>query len=128
MTTGLDIVHARVNPVFVIGHARSGTSILTKLLRQHFRISFGTESQFIIRYHDRLVAYGDLQVDSHVRRLIEDISRERCFERWNKFRFRLTPSACLPTCVSGRTAAYLTRSWPSFPDVRERGPRLAEPL
>lgn len=78
----LPIVHTRSGPVFVIGAARSGTSILTWLIRRYLKISFGSESQFIIRIYRRLPEYGDLHDDAHLRRLIDDIAKERCFERW----------------------------------------------
>ncbi len=73
--------HTRRNPVFVIGHARSGTSVTCRLLRRYLKVSFGTESQFIIRFYRELHVYGDLTVDANVRGLIGDIARERFFER-----------------------------------------------
>ena len=73
--------HTRFNPVFVLGHARSGTSLMCRLLLDHLGVNFGTESQFIIRYHTRLQRYGDLSADRRLRRLFDEISRERFFER-----------------------------------------------
>lgn len=73
--------HDRTTPVFVIGFARSGTSLLCRLMRRYLKVSFGTESQFILRYLALLPAYGDLEVDANVRRLLEDIGRERFFAR-----------------------------------------------
>jgi hypothetical protein len=78
----LPIVHTRDTPVFVIGAARSGTSILTWLIRRYLKISFGSESQFIIRFYRRLPEYGDLRNDAQLEQLIDDIAKERCFERW----------------------------------------------
>ena len=63
----LPIRHRRTDPVFVIGHGRSGTSILATLLRQHLRVAFGTESQFFIRYHRQLARYGDLSREANRR-------------------------------------------------------------
>lgn len=80
----LDVKHSRTNPVFVVGNARSGTSIFCKMIRKYLKISFGTESQFIIRYYNTLARYGDLRKDENLLLLIYDISRERCFERWEK--------------------------------------------
>ncbi len=77
--------HLRSIPVHIIGHARSGTSILADVLRRYLRISFGTESQFIVRYHKKLAQYGDLHDDSRIQRLIRDVAQERCFQRWHKF-------------------------------------------
>lgn len=73
--------HSRSCPVFVIGHARSGTSLTCRLLRDHLRVSFGTESQFIVRYHQRLARYGDLTQEHRLRWLLQDLSRERFFSR-----------------------------------------------
>jgi sulfotransferase family protein len=76
--------HTRTTPVFVIGYARSGTSLLCRLLRRYLKVSFGTESQFIIRYLHELSRYGDLHQDDNVRRLIADIATERFFVRSRK--------------------------------------------
>jgi hypothetical protein len=85
--------HNRTNPVFVIGFARSGTSLLCRLMRRYLKVSFGTESQFILRYLALLPTYGDLAVDTNVRRLLEDIGHERFFVRsQNNWGFRYDPS------------------------------------
>lgn len=75
------VEHVRHTPVLVIGHARSGTSLLCRLLLDHLGVNFGTESQFIVRVHRRLARYGDLREDSNLRRLFEHIAQERFFER-----------------------------------------------
>lgn len=73
--------HTRRTPVFVVGYPRSGTSVTCRLLRRYLKVSFGTESQFVIRFLRRLGGYGDLQHDANVRRLLADISAERFFAR-----------------------------------------------
>jgi hypothetical protein len=73
--------HTRFSPVFVLGHARSGTSLVCRLLLDHLGVNFGTESQFIVRYHQKLSRYGDLSDDSRMRRLLQDVGRERFFAR-----------------------------------------------
>jgi hypothetical protein len=83
--TIMKVKHFSLSPVHIIGHGRSGTSILAGLIRKYLGISFGTESQFIIRYYKRLEQYGDLKKDSNLKKLIHDISKERCFYRWRKF-------------------------------------------
>jgi len=65
----------------VLGHARSGTSLVCRLLLDHLGVNFGTESQFIVRYQRKLSNYGDLSDDSRLRWLLQDISRERFFAR-----------------------------------------------
>ncbi|NOT26902.1 MAG: sulfotransferase [Acidobacteria bacterium] len=77
----LQATHTRRSPVFVIGFPRSGTSITCRLLRRYLKVSFGTESQFIIRYLRRLSEFGDLRDDANVRRLLYEISTERFFAR-----------------------------------------------
>lgn len=73
--------HTRRDPVFVIGFARSGTSLTCRLLRRYLKVSFGTESQFIIRYYRNLHVYGDLSQEANVRGLLGDIAGERFFAR-----------------------------------------------
>ncbi len=77
--------HAQLAPIHIIGHARSGTSILSDVLRRYLQISFGTESQFIVRFDKKLPQYGDLHDEGHIKRLIRDVAQERCFQRWYKF-------------------------------------------
>ncbi len=78
-------------PVFVIGSARSGTSILSRLIRDYLKVSFGTESQFIVRVFKRLGRYGDLRQGRNLGRLLSDLQGERCFQRWKKFGFSFDP-------------------------------------
>lgn len=86
----LKVKHLRFNPVFVVGHARSGTSVFIRLIRKYLKINFGTESQFIPRYYKKIDQYGDLYFDSNIKLLINDISKERCFSRWKqRFNFVL---------------------------------------
>lgn len=73
------------DPVILIGHGRSGTSILGGLLRDHLGVAFGTESQFIPDYHRMLSRYGSLEQEENLRRLIDDLLKERWFQRSHKF-------------------------------------------
>jgi hypothetical protein len=54
---------------------------MCRLLKEHLGVTFGTESQFIVRYHKRIAKYGDLTDDARLRLLLQDISRERFFFR-----------------------------------------------
>lgn len=80
----MEVIHNRKEPVIILGHARSGTSILGDLLRKYFRISFGPESQFLIRMYKHLPRYGDLTQEKNLSRLLHDVLQERCFQRWEK--------------------------------------------
>lgn len=80
----MQVHHRTLAPVLILGHGNSGTSILSRLLRNYLRVSFGTESQFIVRFANNLRSYGDLQNDTNLRHLIQDISRERWFQRCHK--------------------------------------------
>lgn len=98
----LPFTHTRTSPVFVIGAARSGTSLLGSLIRRYLRVNFGTESQFLVRFYHRLVEYGDLHHDQSLKRLIDDIARERCFERWTlRFGFVLNPATVFERVAAG---------------------------
>jgi hypothetical protein len=78
---GNKVKHLSIDPIFVIGSTRSGTTMLVRLIRKYFHINFGPETQFIVRYYNCLQAYGDLSIVSNFSRLAEDISRERFFKR-----------------------------------------------
>lgn len=74
------VTHSLQSPVFVIGQARSGTTILGNLIRKYLKVNFGPESQFFIRIRNDLDKYGDLEQEQNFVRLVEDIAAERCFE------------------------------------------------
>ncbi len=77
----MQIVHHTNAPVIILGHGSSGTSILATLLRKYLQISFGTESQFIVRFFNMLPSFGDLSDRQNRRHLVEAISQERWFSR-----------------------------------------------
>jgi len=77
----MDVLHRQTTPVLLLGHGSSGTSILSRLLRNHLKVGFGTESQFIVRYYRKLASYGDLREPANVRRLLSHLLQERWFER-----------------------------------------------
>ena len=79
------VKHTQFAPIHIIGQARSGTSITVALARKYLGIGIGTESQFIVRYFQKLNKYGDLNKDENLKLLIDDISKERYFKRCKKF-------------------------------------------
>lgn len=82
----LTVNHRLTSPVFVIGQARSGTTVLGNLVRKYLKINFGPESQFFLRLLRDLPRYGSLHSDTNFRALVKDIANERCFEL-NQFGF-----------------------------------------
>lgn len=66
--------------LFVFGAARSGTTILNNLLYRHFSYGMGPEGTFIAQWARRLPAYGDLQDDANLQRLVRDVSQCRMLE------------------------------------------------
>jgi hypothetical protein len=65
-----------INPVFIIGAPRSGTTFLASLLDE---TDYGApfETQFIIKYYKKLDKYGDITEYNNFCRLINDILKER---------------------------------------------------
>jgi hypothetical protein len=108
------IRHRRKDPVFVVGHGRSGTSILSTLLRSHLQVAFGTESQFFVRYYRQLTRYGDLKREPNRRFLVEDLSRERFFQRSKKYGVRLDVERAVrdadPQTYAGVLAAIMRQN------------------
>ena len=107
--------HTRFDPVFVLGHPRSGTSLMCRLLLDHLGVNFGTESQFMIRYYKRLHKYGDLRDDRCLRWLFEEIGRERFFERTRRnFGFVLDVDRAMRSITSRSYAGVLQAIFEQF--------------
>ena len=78
---GIDVQHQRRDPLMVIGHGSSGTSICSGLIRKYCAVAFGCESQFMIRFSRHATRFGDLEKNDNIRRLVVDLLKERYFER-----------------------------------------------
>jgi hypothetical protein len=74
-------------PVFILGCARSGTTLLRDLLRSHPRLAFPGESNFVPLFYR---AFGDPHTDREARRLAARVLRLRWVRPWN---VSLTPSS-----------------------------------
>lgn len=97
------VSHNQSSPVFIVGHARSGTSMTVRLLRKYLQIAFGTESQFIVRFYQQLHRYGNLKDDRNLQRLVDDILKERWFQRcYHRLEFQ-TDSKSILAEVKDRT-------------------------
>jgi len=66
------------NPVFIVGAARSGTTLLQYMLRSNPELSFPTaESHFIIPFHKFRNKFGDLSQQDNLIFLLEEIYKFR---------------------------------------------------
>lgn len=107
--------HTRFDPVFVLGHTRSGTTLMCRLLLDHLGVNFGTESQFIVRYHQKIAQFGDLADDRRLRWLFEEISRERFFERTRRnFGFEFDIDRAMRSIEERTYAGALTAIFEQF--------------
>src|SRR5215510_14678346 len=64
-----------LDPVFIVGAQRSGTTMLRLMLDQHSGLSIPFESGFIVHFHQRLQDYGDLSARANARRLLDAITQ-----------------------------------------------------
>ncbi len=63
-------------PIFIVGAARSGTTLLQYMLRSHSRISLPTgESQFMIPLYRNAAKFGDLCRLENVRQVLQEMYR-----------------------------------------------------
>ena len=74
----------RNNPVFLVGVARSGTSLLSLILDSHSRLAIPYESHFIEEYYQELNLFGDLTDEANRRRLIRSILSEPFVAHWDQ--------------------------------------------
>jgi sulfotransferase family protein len=62
-----------IPPVFIVGCARSGTTLLRLMLSAHSRISISSEGAYIYRLRSRLASYGDVSDPHHLKALHQDL-------------------------------------------------------
>jgi hypothetical protein len=70
-----------LEPIFILGAPRSGTTYLASLLE---KTPYGApfETHFITKYFKRLKQYGSLQDMANLERLLKDILSERAVMQW----------------------------------------------
>ncbi|MFM7163325.1 MAG: sulfotransferase family protein, partial [Planctomycetaceae bacterium] len=78
---GLEIVHTRQEPVLLIGHGSSGTSICAGLIRKYCAVAFGNESQFMLRLAKLSKDWGDLSNPAILKAAVRRMLAERYFQR-----------------------------------------------
>lgn len=62
-----------IPPIFIMGCARSGTSLLAEILNNHSRISIYFESHYYPLFRSELPYYGDLKESSNLRFFLGDV-------------------------------------------------------
>jgi len=95
----------RMDPIFVVGVQRSGTTMLRLMLNAHPHIAIPFESDFIPKFHCRLGEYGDLQTPGHVARLLDDISAQAFVKRGGLIRDRQAILARRPDSYASLVAS-----------------------
>ena len=78
---GLEVDHTRHEPVLLIGHGSSGTSICAGLIRKYCAVAFGNESQFMLRLARLSKNWGDLSDPQVLRGAVDLLLQERYFRK-----------------------------------------------
>lgn len=73
---------AAVRPIFVFGCARSGTSLLSRILNRHSNIAVPFECHVFNLYAPLLGLYGDLADPENRERLVMDVLSSYYFRHW----------------------------------------------
>lgn len=71
------------NPIFIFGSARSGTSLLSRIINSHPKISVPFESHLYDTFIPWLKYYGDLSIAKNREQLIDDILNTECMRDWS---------------------------------------------
>lgn len=69
-------------PFFIVGSARSGTSLLQVLLDAHPAIAIPPESHLFVRFSGIFSCYGDLRDRSNLRLFVKDLLRDARIREW----------------------------------------------
>ncbi len=73
-----------IQPIFILGVHRSGTTLLNLMLDCHSRIAIPYESYFFIDYYKNKNSFGDLQsIDNRIT-LVKSILSERYVQQWDQ--------------------------------------------
>ena len=71
------------SPIFIVGAARSGTSLLSRLMNSHPRIAVPFESHIYSTFLPWLKYYGDLSKTGHMEKLLDDILSTEMLRHWS---------------------------------------------
>ena len=103
---GLD---AAATPLMIVGSPRSGTTFLTRMINRFLDIHVARDAGIFLRFQRELPAYGPLEVEANMRRLIDHLYRDTIFQtRFVERGLRLSQSE-LWEAVTDRTFTGLVR-------------------
>lgn len=83
-------------PIFVVGCARAGTTLLQQILNAHPDVAITPETHFVPRFWLRAGDYGDLQSGDGFQRLLDDIAADEAFQA-----LRIPPRRFLEATAAG---------------------------
>lgn len=78
----LDLKVNHIQPIFLLGLPRSGTTLLRLLLNAHSRIAIPFESFVLIEYAARLNEYNNLKTLKDRHRLVNDLLASKGISQW----------------------------------------------
>ena len=74
---------ASATPFFIVGAARSGTSLLSRIMNSHPHIAVPFESHIYSTFLPWMKHYGDLSNEGHMARLLDDILSTEMLRHWS---------------------------------------------
>ena len=102
---------ANERPLFIFGAARSGTSLVSRIIDGHPEIAVPYESRIYSSFYADRHLYGDLGVAENRRRLIRDILATRAMKKWVPQVNEASAAAAVARPDFAGVMAGIVRSW-----------------